>query len=173
MTPMSIPSTWQLDHIGIAVSSLDTALEQYETLLATQHYGREHVDSQGVEVAFLDTSNARIELLAPLSLESSVAKFINKRGEGMHHTAFLVNDIQSELDRLSALGLTLFTINRYPAPMGNGWHFCIQNQHMEYLLNYAHTKISLPCRKPPYTYLFLHYLLWSQSGIRRTSSSVK
>ena len=107
MSPMSIPSTWQLDHIGIAVSSLDTALEQYETLLATQHYGREHVDSQGVEVAFLDTSTARIELLAPLSLESSVAKFINKRGEGMHHTAFLVNDIQSELDRLSALGWDL------------------------------------------------------------------
>jgi len=104
---MSIPSTWQLDHIGIAVSSLDTALEHYETLLATQHYGREHVDSQGVEVAFLDTSNARIELLAPLSLESSVAKFINKRGEGMHHTAFLVNNIQSELDRLSALGWDL------------------------------------------------------------------
>ena len=58
-------------------------------------------------MAFLDTSNARIELLAPLSLESSVAKFINKRGEGMHHTAFLVNDIQRELDRLSALGWDL------------------------------------------------------------------
>ena len=124
MTSMSIPSTWQLDHIGIAVSSLDTALEQYEILLGTQHYGREHVHSQGVEVAFLDTSNARIELLAPLSLESSVAKFINKRGEGMHHTAFLVNDIQRELDRLSALGWDLI----HPQPISGAhgkWVACL------------------------------------------------
>ena len=107
INPSSIPSTWQLDHIGIAVSTLDTALEQYQTLLGTQHYGREEVLSQGVEVAFFDTPTARIELLAPMSSDSSVAKFISKRGEGMHHTAFLVRDIQSELDRLNNLGWNL------------------------------------------------------------------
>ncbi len=65
-TSSSLPSNWQIDHIGIAVNSLDTALVRYETLLATQYYGREKVNSQGVEVAFLDTPTSRIELLAPL-----------------------------------------------------------------------------------------------------------
>lgn len=109
---ISTSSTWQIDHIGIAVSLLDPAIERYETLLGTNHYGRELVSSQSVEVAFLDTPTSRIELLAPLNRESSVAKFINKRGEGMHHTAFLVPDIQSELDRIKNLGWEL--INQQP-----------------------------------------------------------
>ena len=109
---ISTSSTWQIDHIGIAVGLLDPAIERYETLLGTNHYGRELVSSQSVEVAFLDTPTSRIELLAPLNRESSVAKFINKRGEGMHHTAFLVPDIQSELDRIKNLGWEL--INQQP-----------------------------------------------------------
>lgn len=112
-TSSSLPSSWQIDHIGIAVNSLDTALVRYETLLGTQHYGREKVNSQGVEVAFLDTPTSRIELLAPLDPESIVAKFISKRGEGMHHTAFLVPDIHGELDRLKSLDWELI----HPKPI--------------------------------------------------------
>ena len=115
---ISTSSTWQIDHIGIAVSLLDPAIERYETLLGTNHYGRELVSSQSVEVAFLDTPTSRIELLAPLNRESSVAKFINKRGEGMHHTAFLVPDIQSELDRIKNLGWEL--INQQPISGAHG-----------------------------------------------------
>ena len=115
---ISPSSTWQIDHIGIAVALLDTAIERYETLLGTNHYGRELVSSQSVEVAFLDTPTSRIELLAPLNRESSVAKFINKRGEGMHHTAFLVPDIQSELDRINNLGWEL--INQQPISGAHG-----------------------------------------------------
>ena len=115
---ISTSSTWQIDHIGIAVGLLDPAIERYETLLGTNHYGRELVSSQSVEVAFLDTPTSRIELLAPLNRESSVAKFINKRGEGMHHTAFLVPDIQSELDRIKNLGWEL--INQQPISGAHG-----------------------------------------------------
>lgn len=115
---ISTSSTWQIDHIGIAVGLLDPAIERYETLLGTNHYGRERVSSQDVEVAFLDTPTSRIELLAPLNPESSVAKFINKRGEGMHHTAFLVPDIQSELDRIKNLGWEL--INQQPISGAHG-----------------------------------------------------
>ena len=115
---ISTSSTWQIDHIGIAVSLLDPAIERYETLLGTNHYGRELVSSQSVEIAFLDTPTSRIELLAPLNRESSVAKFINKRGEGMHHIAFLVPDIQSELDRINNLGWEL--INQQPISGAHG-----------------------------------------------------
>ena len=115
---ISTSSTWQIDHIGIAVSLLDPAIERYETLLGTNHYGRELVSSQSVEIAFLDTPTSRIELLAPLNRESSVAKFINKRGEGMHHIAFLVPDIQSELDRIKNLGWEL--INQQPISGAHG-----------------------------------------------------
>ena len=115
---ISTSSTCLIEHIGIAVSLLDPAIERYETLLGTNHYGRELVSSQSVEIAFLDTPTSRIELLAPLNRESSVAKFINKRGEGMHHIAFLVPDIQSELDRINNLGWEL--INQQPISGAHG-----------------------------------------------------
>ena len=107
MAPSSVPKNWQFDHIGIAVHDLDQAISCYEGLFQTDHYGREVVQSQGVEVAFLDAQHGRIELLSATHEDSSVSKFLRKRGEGMHHTAFRVPSISNELARLAGLGWEL------------------------------------------------------------------
>jgi len=105
-----------LDHIGIAVKSLDAA-KIYEALgLSIDHI--ETVDTQGVRTAFLSAGDADIELLEPLGPESSVAKFIDKRGEGIHHICFRVDDIETHLERLKAQGYRL--INEAPVPGAHG-----------------------------------------------------
>jgi methylmalonyl-CoA/ethylmalonyl-CoA epimerase len=93
-----------LDHIGIAVRDLDLALSHYESLVGIECSGRERIDDQGVEVAFIDLGDSKIEFLAPLHEDSPVAKFIEKRGEGMHHTAFFVQDLPAEIARFVAQG---------------------------------------------------------------------
>lgn len=105
--PLSVPTNWKLDHIGIAVHDLDQAISCYEELLQTSHFGREVVPSQGVEVAFLDVQQGRIELLSSIQEGSSVSKFLNNRGEGMHHTAYRVPSVSDELARLAELGWEL------------------------------------------------------------------
>lgn len=102
----------KIEHIGIAVSNIEESIEKYEKLLNTPCYKREVVESQGVVTAFFKTGPNKIELLAPLNAQSPIAKFIEKRGEGIHHIAFIVEHIQSELDRLSEEGFKL--INSEP-----------------------------------------------------------
>lgn len=102
----------KIEHIGIAVSNIEESIKKYEKLLNTPCYKREVVESQGVVTAFFKTGPNKIELLAPLNGQSPIAKFIEKRGEGIHHIAFLVEYIQSELDRLSEEGFKL--INSEP-----------------------------------------------------------
>ena len=105
-----------LDHIGIAVKSLDAA-KIYEALgLTIDHV--ETVATQGVRTAFLSTGDADIELLEPTGPESAVAKFIEKRGEGVHHICFRVDDIEGQLVRLKAQGYRL--INEAPVPGAHG-----------------------------------------------------
>jgi methylmalonyl-CoA/ethylmalonyl-CoA epimerase len=105
-----------LDHIGIAVKSLDAA-KIYEALgLSVDHV--ETVASQGVRTAFLSAGDANIELLEPAGPESTVAKFIDKRGEGIHHICFRVDDIEEHLDRLKTQGYRL--INETPVPGAHG-----------------------------------------------------
>lgn len=105
-----------LDHIGIAVKSLDAA-KIYEALgLAVDHV--ETVETQGVRTAFLFAGDATIELLEPTGPQSIVAKFIEKRGEGIHHICFRVDDIEAHLGRLRALGYRL--INEAPVPGAYG-----------------------------------------------------
>jgi len=105
-----------LDHIGIAVKSLDAA-KIYEALgLSLDHV--EVVETQGVRTAFLSAGEADIELLEPSGPESTIAKFIEKRGEGIHHICFRVDDIESNLGRLKALGYRL--INEAPVPGAHG-----------------------------------------------------
>lgn len=105
-----------LDHIGIAVKSLDAA-KIYEALgLTIDHV--ETVTTQGVRTAFLSTGDSDLELLEPTSPESAVAKFIEKRGEGIHHICFRVDDIEAHLGRLKALGYRL--INEAPVPGAHG-----------------------------------------------------
>lgn len=104
----------KIEHIGIAVNDLDKSVDLYEKLLGTASYKRETVDSEGVSTAFFLTGENKIELLSALSDASPVAKFIAKRGEGIHHIAFDVNDIWSEMARLKAEGFTL--LNEEPKP---------------------------------------------------------
>jgi methylmalonyl-CoA epimerase len=106
-----------LDHIGIAVKSLDAA-KIYEALgLSIEHV--ETVESQGVRTAFLAAGEATIELLEPTGPQSAVAKFIEKRGEGIHHICFRVDDIDAQLARLTQQGYRL--INETPV---HGAHGC-------------------------------------------------
>jgi methylmalonyl-CoA/ethylmalonyl-CoA epimerase len=103
-----------IDHIGIAVRSIEKALPLYEKVFGMVNEGEEVVESQGVKVAFLSTGNTRIELLEPLNESSAVAKFIAKRGEGMHHIALEVSDIKERIKELKTNGLQM--IDHEPRP---------------------------------------------------------
>jgi len=106
----------KLDHIGIAVRSLDAA-NIYEALgLTIEH--TEVVATQGVRTAFLSVGDANLELLEPTGPDSAIAKFIEKRGEGIHHICLRVDDIESHLARLKAEGYRL--INEHPVPGAHG-----------------------------------------------------
>ena len=96
-----------LDHVGIAVHSLDESLPLFESITGGKGYGRETVEQQGVEVVFLGTGDGRLELLAPTREDSGVAKFLAKRGPGMHHVAYEVEDLPAELGRLASQGAQL------------------------------------------------------------------
>ncbi len=88
----------KISHIGIAVKSLEESSKLYKDLLGLDYEGQEIVEDQGVKVAFYLAGDVRIELLEPLSDESPVAKFIEKRGEGIHHIAFDSNDAEGEIE---------------------------------------------------------------------------
>jgi methylmalonyl-CoA/ethylmalonyl-CoA epimerase len=106
----------KLDHIGIAVKSLEAA-RIYESLgLKIDHV--ETVETQKVKTAFLSVGDANIELLEPTGEDSPIAKFIEKRGEGIHHICFRVDDIESHLARLKAEGYRL--VNEEPVPGAHG-----------------------------------------------------
>ncbi|NIT58308.1 MAG: methylmalonyl-CoA epimerase [Aliifodinibius sp.] len=89
-----------IDHIGIAVDDLEEAVDTYEKLLNGKCYKREVVEEQKVETAFFRTGESKVELLGATEPDSVVAKYVAKKGEGMHHVAFEVDDIHAELDRL-------------------------------------------------------------------------
>lgn len=107
-----------LDHVGIAVHSLDESLPLFESITGGKGYGRERVESQGVEVVFLGQGDGRLELLAPTRDDSAVAKFLVKRGPGTHHLCYRVADVQAELDRYQAAGAQL--IDQHPRPGAAG-----------------------------------------------------
>ncbi|MBA4365538.1 MAG: methylmalonyl-CoA epimerase [Coprothermobacter sp.] len=96
-----------IDHIGIAVSSLQESLSFWETSLGIELHGIEEVTEQHVRTAFLPVGDTEVELLEPTSADSSVAKFIEKRGEGLHHIAIRVDDIEAALAELKAKGVQL------------------------------------------------------------------
>jgi len=89
-----------LDHIGIAVRKLDEALQIYEKILGLKLEKTKIVEDQKVRLAFLSAGETEIELLEPTAAESAVARFIEKRGEGIHHIAFKVTDIERFLEQL-------------------------------------------------------------------------
>lgn len=106
---MQIPSGpgMKVSHIGIAVRSLADAVARYGALFNEDHPHRERVEDQRVEVASYPVGDAVIELTAATDADSPIAKFIEKRGEGIHHIAFEVENIEEELDRLKASGVRL------------------------------------------------------------------
>ena len=102
----------KIEHIGIAVRNISEANEIYETLLGVSPYKTEKVESEGVETSFFRCGEGKIELLEATSPDSPIAKFIEKRGEGIHHIAFSVVDIKSEMERLKKEGFVL--LNEIP-----------------------------------------------------------
>ena len=97
----------KVEHIGIAVKDLDNANALFEKLFNQDHYKVEEVPSEGVSTSFFKVGDTKIELLQAMQPDSPIAKFIEKRGEGIHHIAFEVDDIQSEMERLQAEGFEL------------------------------------------------------------------
>ena len=97
----------KIEHIGIAVKDLKKSNELFATLLGCSHYKIEEVISEGVKTSFFKSGPTKIELLEATSIESPIAKFIEKKGEGIHHIAFAVSDITSEMARLKAEGFKI------------------------------------------------------------------
>lgn len=97
----------KVEHIGIAVNDLNNANELFEKLFNQSHYKQEEVESEGVSTSFFKVGDTKIELLAANDQNSAIAKFIEKRGEGIHHIAFEVEDIEKEMERLKSLGFEL------------------------------------------------------------------
>jgi methylmalonyl-CoA epimerase len=96
-----------IDHIGVATDDLDGALALYEGSMAMPLSHRETVEEQGVEAILLDVGPCHVELLSPLGPDTPVGKFLAKNGPGLHHVAYRVDDINSELVRLAEAGIQL------------------------------------------------------------------
>jgi methylmalonyl-CoA epimerase len=96
-----------IDHIGVAVEDIDAALPYYLDVLKVPLVHRETVADQGVEAALLDVGDGHVELIAPLGPETGVAKYLAKRGPGLHHVAYRVEDIDAVLGSLAASGVRL------------------------------------------------------------------
>ena len=97
------------EHIGIAVKNMASANELFAKLFGKKPYKSEKVEREGVSTSFFQMGDAKIELLEASTPDSPIAKFIEKRGEGIHHIAFEVNDINAEMKKLSDLGFTLLS----------------------------------------------------------------
>jgi methylmalonyl-CoA/ethylmalonyl-CoA epimerase len=97
----------KIEHIGIAVKSLETSIPLFEQILNTTCYKKETVETEQVQTAFFKTGDSKIELLESLTPDGVIAKYIDKKGEGMHHIAFDVTDIHAEMERLKGLGFQL------------------------------------------------------------------
>lgn len=107
-----------LDHVGIAVLSLEEAIPLWENLLATTASDREVVESQSVEVVFLGSGPGRVELIAPTRPNSPVAQFLERRGVGVHHLAYQVPDLPAAIEDLRSQGYAL--IDESPRPGAHG-----------------------------------------------------
>ena len=102
----------KLEHIGIAVKDMSTANRLFAGLLGREHYKIEEVESEGVRTSFFEIAGVKIELLQATHADSPIAKFIEKRGEGIHHLAFAVNDINKSISEYENKGFE--KINKEP-----------------------------------------------------------
>jgi methylmalonyl-CoA/ethylmalonyl-CoA epimerase len=97
----------RIDHVGVAVQDMDSALTLYRDALGMPLAHRETVEEQGVDAALLDVGDGHVELLAPLGPETPVGRYLARKGPGLHHVAYAVDDIEAELGRLRDAGLRL------------------------------------------------------------------
>lgn len=102
----------KIEHIGIAVKNLEESNQLFAALLGTPHYKTEEVVSEGVKTSFFKSGPNKIELLEATKPDSPIAKFLEKKGEGVHHIAFAVTDILAEIKRLKKEGFTV--LNEMP-----------------------------------------------------------
>jgi methylmalonyl-CoA/ethylmalonyl-CoA epimerase len=102
----------KVEHIGIAVKNLENSNTLFKKLFGNEHYKIEKVESEGVSTSFFMLGETKIELLEATTSESPIAKFIEKKGEGIHHIAYAVDDIHAEMERLKKEGFEL--INQQP-----------------------------------------------------------
>ena len=108
----------KIEHIGIAVKNIEEANKVYESLLGAAHYKTEKVEREGVATSFFKCGDSKIELLEATSDDSPIAKFIEKKGEGIHHIAFAVSDIKAEVKRLVQEGFRV--LNEEPKKGADG-----------------------------------------------------
>jgi len=101
----------KIEHLGIAVKDLDLANKTFEKIFGKTHYKTEEVEIEGVKTSFFSIGESKIELLEAKNFKSPIAKFIKTRGEGMHHIAFHVDDIEKEMERLKKNGFELIREN--------------------------------------------------------------
>jgi len=107
-----------IEHIGIAVKDLQKAIQYYENILGLKCYAVEEVKDQKVKTAFFMVGQTKIELLESTSEDGPIAKFVEKRGEGIHHLAFAVNDIERSLQEVGQKGIRL--IDKQPRKGAEG-----------------------------------------------------
>lgn len=107
-----------IEHIGIAVKSIEEQLPYYEDVLGLKCYNIETVEDQKVKTAFFKVGQTKIELLEPTDEESTVAKFIEKRGEGIHHIAYATNNVNEALKEVEAKGVRLIDKEARPGAEG-------------------------------------------------------
>lgn len=108
----------KIDHIGVAVPDLEAAIASYRQLFGVEPSHREVVESDGVETVMFEVGESRIELLGATGPDSKIAGFLAKRGGGIHHVAYGVEDVQGSLDRLAAEGMQL--LDARPRPGAGG-----------------------------------------------------
>ncbi|MDP3461559.1 MAG: methylmalonyl-CoA epimerase [Bacteroidales bacterium] len=109
-----------IEHIGIAVVNLETAIPYYEKLLGTVCYAIEEVTDQKVKTAFFKVGQTKIELLESTDPEGPIGKFIEKKGEGIHHIAFAVNELEKVLEEVKESGIRL--VDEKPRKGAEGMH---------------------------------------------------
>lgn len=133
-------TSFEIDHLGIAVRSIDDALRFYRDALGMEVASRESVEHEGVHVAMLPAAGSRLELLEPASPDSTIAKFLGKRGEGLHHVAMRVADLPATVSRLQQQGARVLNEPRrgagghlyvfiHPASTGGVLLELIQQEH--------------------------------------------
>ena len=108
----------EIDHLGIAVADIAGALALYRDKLGMREVHRELLEEQGVEAVLLEVGDAYVELIAPVDPDSGVARFVEKRGPGMHHVAYRTQDIEGDIKKLVAAGLRTIGDEAHPAIRG-------------------------------------------------------